>query len=96
MLVKVRRCGNEPAEIVAAVRDYSQQTLVLEEDEYLVDPRLIHRKVSVVSGTMDYRSRTPSLAGPLTASITSTVTSAEDLELVAYKIQVHVPGNVSG
>jgi hypothetical protein len=36
-----------PNMIVAAVKDYSQQTLVLGEDEYLVDPRLIHGRVFV-------------------------------------------------
>ena len=38
-----------PNMIVAAVRDYSKHTLTLDEDEYLVDPRLIQGKVSIVS-----------------------------------------------
>lgn len=38
-----------PNMIVAAVKDYSQHTLTLAEDEYLVDPRLIKGDVSVVS-----------------------------------------------
>jgi hypothetical protein len=38
-----------PTMIVAAVRDYSEHTLTLGEDEYLVDPRLIKGNVSVVS-----------------------------------------------
>lgn len=37
-----------PKVIVAAVRDYSEHTLKLGEDEYFVDPRLIRGKVSVV------------------------------------------------
>lgn len=37
-----------PSMIVAAVKDYSQHTLTLGEDEYLVDPRLIHGKVFVL------------------------------------------------
>lgn len=37
-----------PTIIVAAVKDYSQHTLTLGEDEYLVDPQLIEGKVSVV------------------------------------------------
>jgi len=37
-----------PNMIVAAVKESSQQTLILGEDEYLVDPRLIQGKVSVV------------------------------------------------
>jgi hypothetical protein len=37
-----------PELIVAAVRDYSEQTLILGEDEYFVDPRLINGRVSVV------------------------------------------------
>jgi hypothetical protein len=54
-----RRCSDEgsgvvlkieatPGMIVAAVKDYSQHTLRLGEDEYLVDPRRIEGKVSVV------------------------------------------------
>jgi hypothetical protein len=38
-----------PNVIVAAVKEFSQQTLTLGEDEYLVDPRLIQGMVSVVS-----------------------------------------------
>jgi hypothetical protein len=37
-----------PNMIVAAVKDYSQHTLVLGENEYFVDPRMIHGKVRVV------------------------------------------------
>ena len=37
-----------PSMIVAAVKDYSQHTKNLGEDEYFVDPRLIHGKISVV------------------------------------------------
>jgi hypothetical protein len=37
-----------PELIVAAVRDYSEHTLSLGEDEYFVDPRLINGRVSVV------------------------------------------------
>jgi hypothetical protein len=38
-----------PKMIVAAMKDYSQHTLTLGEDEYLVDPRLIQENISVVS-----------------------------------------------
>lgn len=37
-----------PNMIVAAVKDYSQHTLALGENEYFVDPRMIHGKVRVV------------------------------------------------
>jgi hypothetical protein len=37
-----------PSMIALAVKDYADHTLTLEEDEYLVDPRLIHGRVSVV------------------------------------------------
>jgi hypothetical protein len=37
-----------PSQIVAAARDYSEHTLILGEDEYIVDPRLIIGKASVV------------------------------------------------
>jgi hypothetical protein len=37
-----------PSMIVVAVKDYSQATLTLEEDEYIVDPRLIDRRASVI------------------------------------------------
>jgi hypothetical protein len=38
-----------PNMIVVAVKEFSQHTLTLGEDEYLVDPRLIQGKVSIVS-----------------------------------------------
>jgi hypothetical protein len=34
--------------IVAAVKDFTQHTVSIGEDEYIVDPRLIHGKISVV------------------------------------------------
>jgi hypothetical protein len=37
-----------PNMIVAAVKDYSEHTLRLGEDEYIVDPRLIGGKASVI------------------------------------------------
>jgi hypothetical protein len=37
-----------PDMIAIAVKDYSDHTLTLGEDEYLVDPRTIHGKVSIV------------------------------------------------
>ena len=37
-----------PNMIVAAAQECSQHTLTLGEDEYLVDPRLIHGKISLV------------------------------------------------
>jgi hypothetical protein len=44
----VLRIEATPDLIVAAVKDYSQHTITLGEDEYFVDPRLIHGKVSAV------------------------------------------------
>lgn len=38
-----------PTMIVAALNQFSQHTLTLGEDEYLVDPRLLRGKVSIVS-----------------------------------------------
>lgn len=44
----VLRIEATPGLIAVAVRDYSPQTLVLDEDEYLVDPRLLKGSVSVI------------------------------------------------
>jgi hypothetical protein len=42
-----------PEMIVVAVKDHSEHTLNLGENEYIVDPRLIHGKVSVIYRTPD-------------------------------------------
>jgi hypothetical protein len=45
----VLKVEGAPNMIVAAVKEFSQHTLTLGEDEYIVDPRLLQGKVSVVS-----------------------------------------------